>query len=266
MNQSKRWKISNWVGPLFTGLVYGFLYLPISILVMFSFNDSTMTYKWRGFTLDWYYELFQSSEIWTVLKNSLIVASASVILSLVMGCFLVWGLSRKFKSILPLFYITVMIPDVVVAVGLLSFFTLIFVPLGLTTLVAGHTLIGLGFVVPIIYNRFMEIDQRLIEASLDLGATYWQTFFKIVLPLLKPALIASGLLVFIMSLDDFLIAFFCASADSQTLSLYIFSMVRAGLSPLVNALSTFLLLISALFVWLFSIILKKREAGVVQHD
>jgi spermidine/putrescine transport system permease protein len=137
-----------------------------------------------------------------------------------------------------------------------------YVPLGLTTLIVGHTLVGLGFVVPIVYNRFAEIDQRLIEASLDLGATYWQTFFKIVLPLLRPALIAAGLLVFIISLDDFLVAFFCASADSQTLSLYIFSMVRAGLSPLVNALSTFLLLVSCLFVLLFSLISQKREVSV----
>lgn len=262
MKRINSWKLSAWAGPIFTSLVYAFLYLPISILVLFSFNDSSTIYKWHGFTLEWYHELFQSSEIWTVLKNSLIVASTSVLLSLVMGCFLIWGLSRRFKAILPMFYITVMIPDVVIAVGLLSFFTIMYVPLGLTTLIVGHTLLGLGFVVPIVYNRFAEIDQRLIEASLDLGATYWQTFFKIVLPLLRPALIAAGLLVFIISLDDFLVAFFCASADSQTLSLYIFSMVRAGLSPLVNALSTFLLLVSCLFVLLFSLISQKREVSV----
>ncbi len=216
-------------------------------------------YEGSGFTLDWYYELFKSTEIWIALKNSLLVAFCSSVLSLAMGVFLMWGLFRRSHLILPIFYITVMIPDVVVAVGLLSLFTLLHVPLGLTTLIAGHTLLGLGFVVPILYACFNDLDYRLIEASLDLGATRWQTFGKVVLPMLKPSLMAAGLLVFIISLDDFLIAFFCASSDSQTLSLYIFSMVRLGLSPIINALSVFLLLISAIFVLVYSGLRDKRE-------
>lgn len=251
-------RFSSWVMPSFVGGVYFFLYLPILILILFSFNDAKFVYKWSGFTLDWYYELFRSAEIWIALKNSLIVAFCSGLLSLVMGCLLVWGLFRRSKILLPIFYITVMIPDVVVAVGLLSFFTLLYIPLGITTLIAGHTLLGLGFVVPILYSCFEDLDYSLIEASLDLGATLWQTFFKIVLPLLKPSIIAAGLLVFIISLDDFLIAFFCASSESQTLSLYIFSMVRLGLSPLINALSVFLLIISCSFVLVFSSLRDKR--------
>jgi spermidine/putrescine transport system permease protein len=251
--------------PSFVGGVYFFLYLPIFILVLFSFNNAQMVYKWHGFTLHWYYELFRTTEIWTALKNSLIVASSAVTLSLVMGSLLVWGLNKKSKFFLPIFYVTVMIPDVVVAVGLLTFFTILYVPLGMTALIVGHTLIGLGFVVPIVYSRFADLDQRLIEASYDLGASQWQTFFKVILPLLKPSLISAGLLVFIISLDDFLIAFFCASSDSQTLSLYIFSMVRAGLSPLVNALSVFMLIVSSVFVLLF-IALQNKMGGVHQDD
>lgn len=255
----KKFEVSKLVMPSFIGGVYLFLYLPIFILILFSFNDARFVYKWSGFTLDWYHELFRSTEIWTSLKNSLVIASFSVFLSLAMGCLLVWGIGRRSKFMLPLFHITVMIPDVAVAVGLLSFFTLMHVPLGLITLIVGHTLIGLGFVVPILYSRFCDLDYRLVEASLDLGASMWQTLFKVVLPLLRPSLIASGLLVFIISLDDFLISFFCSSSDSQTLSLYIFSMVRVGLSPLVNALSVFMLIISALFVIIFSI-LQGKEA------
>lgn len=258
MKINKFW-FSKLVMPSFVGSVYFFLYLPIFILVLFSFNDAKSVYKWSGFTLDWYYELFRSTDVWIALKNSLVVASFSCILSLSMGCLLVWGLFKRSKILLPLFYITVMIPDVVVSVGLLSFFTLLYIPLGLTTLIAGHTLLGLGFVVPILYSCFNDLDYGLIEASLDLGATRWQTFFKVVLPLLRPSIIAAGLLVFIISLDDFLIAFFCASSDSQTLSLYIFSMVRLGLSPLINALSVFLLIISCSFVLIFSSLRDKRD-------
>lgn len=254
-----RFKLSNLAMPSLVGGVYFFLYLPIFVLVLFSFNNAKFAYKWSGFTLDWYYELFRSAEVWVALKNSLIVASCSVVLSLIMGCLLVWGLFKRSRILLPIFYITVMIPDVAVSVGLLSFFTLLYVPLGITTLIAGHTLLGLGFVVPILYSCFADLDYRLIEASLDLGATKWQTFFRVVLPLLKPSLIAAGLLVFIISLDDFLIAFFCASSDSQTLSLYIFSMVRLGLSPVINALSVFLLIISCFLVLLFSSLRDKRE-------
>lgn len=245
--------------PSFVSGVYLFLYLPIFILVLFSFNDAKFIYQWSGFTLDWYYELFRSTEVWVALKNSLLIALTSSVLSLIMGVLLVWGLFKRSKLLLPMFYITVMIPDVVVAVGLLSFFTILYIPLGLTTLIVGHTLLGLGFVVPILYACFHDLDYRLIEASLDLGATMWQTFARVVLPILKPSLMAAGLLVFIISLDDFLIAFFCAASDSQTLSLYIFSMVRLGLSPLINALSVFLLLISCTLVLIFSSLRVKRE-------
>lgn len=245
--------------PSFVCSIYLFLYLPIFILILFSFNDARFVYQWSGFTLDWYYELFRSSEVWIALKNSLIIAFCSSVLSLAMGVLLVWGLFKRSNLLLPFFYITVMIPDVVVAVGLLSFFTLLYVPLGMTTLIVGHTLLGLGFVVPILYTCFNDLDCYLIEASLDLGASMWQTFRRVILPILKPSLMAAGLLVFIISLDDFLIAFFCAASDSQTLSLYIFSMVRLGLSPLINALSVFLLLISCTFVLLFSSLRDKKE-------
>ena len=139
----------------------------------------------------------------------------------------------------------------VLAVGLLLLFTFFSVPPGLFPLIAGHTVLGLGYVVPILSARFAEIDPALIEASLDLGASLNQTFLRIIVPLLVPALIAAGLLVFVISFDDFLIAFFCAGTEAQTLPLYIFATIRTGISPLLNALSTLLLVVSSFLVLLF---------------
>jgi spermidine/putrescine transport system permease protein len=145
---------------------------------------------------------------------------------------------------------------------LLGFFTLISIPLGLTTLVLAHTVLGLGFVIPIIYARFLELDYRMTEASLVLGATPMQTFFKVTLPLLRPSLIVTGLLIFIISFDDFILSYFCAGSTSQTLSLYILSMLRSGISPIVNALSAVLLLFSSILVLLFFTFSQKTRTRI----
>ena len=150
-----------------------------------------------------------------------------------------------------LFYGSVIIPETVLAVSLLGFFSLVSISFGITTLIIGHTVLGLGFVIPMVYARFLELDIRLTEASLVLGATPIQTFFKVTLPILRPALITSALLVFIISFDDFILTYFTAGSSVQTLSLYIFSMIRSGISPVVNALSALLLFISSLMVLSF---------------
>jgi len=251
--------------PFLTILVYLFLYLPIAVLVFFSFNDSYVPYNWNGFSLRWYYELFESADVLNALKNSLIVAGSTVILTLTMGSLLVFYGSRTFLSrLLILFYANLAAPEIVLAVGLLSFFSFFSVPLGMSTLICAHTLIGLGYVVPILHARFSEIDYKYTEASLDLGATQMQTFLKIILPLLSPALVSSALLVFVISLDDFIMSFFTAGATTQTLPLYIFSVIRSGASPMINALSTLLLGVSSLLVLLFSLITVKRKMGVIE--
>jgi len=252
-----------YIMPVFVAALYFLLYIPIFVLIVFSFNDNALTYNWLGFTTDWYHELFSSVEIWDALGNSLFVALSTVCLSLLIGSVLVFFGSAYVKQLLVLFYGSLAMPEIVLAVGLLSLFSFFAVPLGAATLIAGHTLLGLGYVVPILYNRFAEIDMSLIEASYDLGATKRQTFFSIVLPLLMPAIVAAGLLVFIISLDDFIISFFCAGASMQTLPLYIFAVIRTGASPVVNALSTILLLSSSFFVLLFSLLHVKR-VGIQQ--
>jgi spermidine/putrescine transport system permease protein len=245
--------------PIWVAAVYLFLYIPIFVLMVFSFNEIMFPYHWVGFSLKWYKELFVSSEIWSAAYYSLVVGLSSVVLSITLGLlFVIWTSRKKLEGLMGIFYPNLVIPEIVVAVGLLSFFIFFHVPLGLTSLIVGHTLLGLGYAVPLIYTRFSSLDQRIIEASLSLGATHRQTFFKVVLPMLTPALIAAGLLVFILSLDDFLIAFFCAGSSVQTLSLYIFSMIRSGVSPVVNALATFMLIVSSLLVAIFCS-LKARE-------
>lgn len=238
--------------PIFVGLLFALIYLPILILVIFSFNDVAFPYAWSGFSLKWYHELFATEEIWVVLKNSLIIAVSSVCLSLSLGLSLIFYAGRdRLEKVLPLFYSNLLFPEIVLAVSLLSLFTFFYVPLGLPSLIAGHTLLGLGYVVPILGTRFTQIDRNLIEASLDLGATLNQTFFKVIIPVLMPGIIASGLLVFVISFDDFLLAFFCAGPETQTLPLYIFAMIRMGVSPTINALSTLLIALSGLCVMIF---------------
>ena len=245
--------------PLWVALTYLFLYIPLFVLAIFSFNNQMFPYQWVGFTWKWYQELLISSEILHATKNSLIVGCMAVVLSLTLSLlFVIWTTRNKHAGLMAIFYPNLVVPEIILAVGLLSFFIFFNVPFGLVTLIVGHTLLGLGYAIPIIYQRFQSLDQRMIEASLSLGATHRQTFFKIVLPLLTPALVAAGLLVFILSLDDFLIAFFCAGSTAQTLSLYIFSMIRSGVSPVVNALATVMLLVSSLLVMIFSSI-KTRD-------
>ncbi len=249
----KSGKISHVTTLVIVAFTYVFLYLPLIVLLVFSFNTEAFPAPWRGFTLKWYHELFESTHLWDAFSNSLIVAISSTAISLTMGVFLIFYATQggRIGRFLNLFYGNLVIPEIVLAVGLLGFFSLISIPLGLITLILAHSLLGLGFVIPILYARFLELDLRMTEASLVLGASPIQTFFKVTLPLLRPALIATGLLVFIISFDDFVLSYFCAGSSAQTLSLYILSMLRSGISPVVNALSAILLIFSSTLAFIF---------------
>lgn len=251
----KRFTLGRYLLPLLVSCIYAFLYAPIIVLVIFSFNSVAFPYQWTEFSMKWYSELFQSPDVWMAAGNSLIVAMCSAILSLMLA--LLWaffGMQANMRWLNPLFLVNLMIPEIILALGLLVLFTFFSVPLGLTTLIAAHTVLGLGYAVPLLTTFLAGLPYSIIEASFDLGASLQQTFFRIVVPILMPALTAAGLLVFIISLDDFLISFFCAGGSSQTLPLYIFAMIRAGVSPVINALSTVLLLLSSGLVLLFSLL------------
>ena len=241
------------ISLILVATTYLFLYVPIIVLFVFSFNTDHFPAPWRAFTLKWYRELFSSTYLWKAFGNSLIVASFATLISLFAGVGLIFYAAQggRIGKFLGMFYGNLIIPETVLAVSLLSFFTMIKIPLGLTTLILAHSVLGLGFVIPIVYARYCELDDTLHEASLDLGATPLQSFFKVTLPMLRPTLITTALLVFILSFDDFILSYFCAGSTAQTLSLYILSMIRTGVSPVVNALSSVLLFLSSLLVLLF---------------
>lgn len=246
--------------PFYAILVYLFLYLPIMVLILFSFNDSGSSYRWTSFTMKWYYQLLSSHELWHVLKNSVLVASVAASLSVLMSMLYVYyGTMVGLTRYMSLFLGVVALPDIIIAVSLLMFFMAWYVDLGFITLIIGHTLLGLGFAVPLIATRFQVISNTLIEAAMDLGATPAQTLCRIIIPLLFPSLLTAFLLVFMVSLDDFLISFFCSSSSTQTLSLYVFSLIRSGSSPLINALSTLILVASSFLVLGYLILQHKDE-------
>lgn len=246
--------------PCYTFGVYLFLYLPIIVLIIFSCNAAGARYQWTGFTTQWYYQLLNSYELWHVCKNSLYIASISAFLSVLMGlCFVYYGTALGLAFTMPLFFGVVALPDIIIAVGLLNLFVISHTQLGFVTLIVGHTLLGLGFAVPIIATRMQVLDRHLVEAAMDLGATQNQILSLVIFPLLLPSLLAAYLLVFMISLDDFLIAFFCSDSSTQTLSLYVFSLIRSGSSGLINALSTLILAISSLFVLLYLLFQREGE-------
>ena len=179
-----RRKASSFILPSFVGLIYLFLYAPIIVFIIFSFNKNPYSLKWHGFTFSWYRDLFASSEVAEALTNSLIVAFSAVFLSVTMAVFYVfYGLGSFLNRLTILFYGSLIAPEIVLATCLLSVFSFLNMPLGIPSLIAGHTLLGLAYVVPIIKSSYEEIDNRLIEASMDLGATESQTFYKIIVPI-----------------------------------------------------------------------------------
>jgi spermidine/putrescine transport system permease protein len=248
-------------GLLSVVLTYIFLYVPLVVLAIFSFNAAIFPSPWTGFTWKWYRELYYSTYLWDAFYNSLVIAFIAMSLSLLMAITLIFYAAQKGRvnKIISLFYVNLFVPEIVLAVGLLALFKFLNVSLGLISLIVAHTTLGIGYAVPLIYSRFLELDYRLTEASLDLGASYGQTFRRIILPLLMPSIIAAGLLIFVLSFDDFVLSYFCAGSSTQTLSLYILSMLRSGISPVVNALSTLLLLLSSILVLLFCSLHKRSR-------
>lgn len=236
---------------IWSALVFSFLYIPTIVLIVFSCNDASFSYHWSGFTLQWYRQLLATPELWRAVGTSLGIAVSAACISLLLGLMYVVWASRRARILSPLFYAGVALPEIVMAVGLVTFFSLMGIPLGYITVITGHVVIGLGFVVPLLRGRLAELDPALIEASYDLGASRMQTFFKVVIPFLFPALLSSTLIAFIVSFDDFLISFFCAGPSVQTISLYIYAMIRLGPSPLINALSCVMLVLSSVAVLLY---------------
>ncbi|MFN6570098.1 ABC transporter permease [Dendronalium sp. ChiSLP03b] len=243
---------------VFSILIFVFMYLPILVLGFYSFNKSPYSATWKGFTLDWYYRLFSDDRILSALKNSLIVAFCAVGISAVLGTLMAVGLARyQFlgkKLYRGISYLPLIIPDIAIAVATLVFLAAFAIPLSLWTIVAAHVVFCLAYVGLVVSSRLTRLDPHLEEAALDLGATPVQAFTKVLLPQLMPGIIAGCLLAFVLSLDDFLIASFTAGSGYNTLPMEIFSRIRTGVKPDINALSVLLISVSAIVAFVAELI------------
>ncbi|ACA56569.1 extracellular solute-binding protein [Clostridium botulinum] len=230
------------LSKIYATLVYAFLYLPIIVLIVFSFNKSKLNATFTGFTLDWYKNLINNTQILEALKNSLLIAFISTFFAVIIGTLAAIGMYRyKFKgkgAMEGLLYIPVVIPEIVMGISMLAFFSSLNLPAGIITLILAHITFCISYVIIVVRARLDGFDSALEEAAQDLGATPWQTLTKVTLPVIAPGIISGALLAFTLSLDDVIISFFAAGPDSNTLPLKIFSMVKFGVTPEINALST----------------------------
>jgi spermidine/putrescine transport system permease protein len=226
---------------LYAILAYAYIYLPILLLIIFSFNTQKLNVRWEGFTLHWYQELFQDKDVFRATRNTLIVAFISTLVATVIGTLAALSLQRyRFpgytlaESIL---YIPVIIPEVVMGISLLVFFAMINFQLSLTTITLSHIAFNIPFVTLVVRARLHGFDKSIEEAAMDLGANWFITFWRVTLPTIMPGVLAGSLLAFTLSLDDYVITYFTAGPGSTTLPLRVFSMVRFAVTPEVNALS-----------------------------
>lgn len=229
-------------------LVLAFLYLPVLVLAVYSFNDSRFALSWEGFTVDWYVRVFTSPEIARAARNTLVVSVLSTVASTFLGTALAVGLHfhrfRGRRLIWSGFYFPILIPDIILAVALLSFFALMAFPLGVGSIILAHVSFQISFVALLVRSRLQAFPTALVEAARDLGAGPGEVIRRVVLPLAAPGIVAGALLAFTLSVDDFLIAYFTAGAGASTLPIRIYSMIKRGVTPEVNALATLLLLFS----------------------
>jgi spermidine/putrescine transport system permease protein len=224
------------------GLVYVFLYVPILVLIVLSFNKSGLPTAWTGFSTEWYGKLIANPKILSAAGNSLIVAVASTIISTAIGTLLAMGLEEGKPNpwLDALVAAPMIIPDIVLAIALLSFYTLLNMSLGLHSIVLSHAVFNIAFVAMVVRTRLKNFDRSIVEASIDLGASELTTFRRVTLPVIGPGVIAAALLAFTLSIDEFIIAYFTAGAGqgSTTFPMQIYAMIRFGVTPEINAIAT----------------------------
>ncbi|HJV92081.1 MAG TPA: ABC transporter permease subunit [Azonexus sp.] len=229
-----------WCAALAT---YGLLYLPLAVVVLFSFNDSELNAAWQGFTLDWYRRLLGDRAMLQAAANSLFIALVASSVATVLGTMAGLAMHRWRPRLLPFLVLTpVAMPEILLGVSLLLFFRQVLdLTLGLFSILIAHITFSIGFVAIIVRARLAGMDDSLFEAARDLGATPWLTFTRITLPLTLPAIVAGFLMSFTLSIDDFVITFFVAGVGVSTLPLQIYSMIKVAVTPEVNAISTLLM-------------------------
>lgn len=233
---SKFWK------KFYIFLVFLFLYAPIFVLMVFSFNEGRTRGNWEGFSLIWYETLFQDKEILSAVRNTLIVAFVTTIISTVIGTLGAIGISqyrsKNRKRILAVNRIPVINPDIVMAVGLMVLFRSLTLDFGLFTLILAHIAFTVPYVVLSVLPKLKQMPRALPEAATDLGATPMQTLWRVIVPNIRAGIITGALFSFTLSIDDFVISFFTTGNGVETVSTMVFAMARRGINPVINALST----------------------------
>lgn len=242
----RRRRIALWAAAL---VAYAFLYVPLAIVVVYSFNDSRLNAEWVGFTLDWYRRLAENEEMIAAAGNSLAIALVASLVSTVLGTMAGVAMHRYRMVVLPVLVLTpIAIPEILMGVALLIFFVMLNFTLGLVSVALAHIAFCIGFVAIVVRARLAGMDESLIEAARDCGATSWQAFARVTLPLIMPGVVAGALMAFTLSIDDFVITFFTAGAGTVTLPLQIYSMIKIAVTPEVNAVSTLLMLLTLVLI------------------
>jgi spermidine/putrescine transport system permease protein len=265
IGRKKKKVLGKSLSTIFALAVYAIIYAPIAIMVVFSFNNQRINYYWNGFTLQWYEKLFFDSSIVEYLWNSLFIALAATLISVIVGTIGAVGLMRfefRLKKLVNnSLYIPIVIPEVVLGIALLMLFEIIHFPLGFTAMILSHSTFCIPFVIIIMRGRLAGMDLSVEEASMDLGANRKVTFFRVTLPLLLPGILSGAFMSFTLSIDDVIISNFVSGPYSTTLPIKILSLVRTGLSPEVNALATVMIVVIMLGLALNSFVqafLKRR--------
>lgn len=237
---------------IYIGLILLIMYLPIVLIVIYSFNESKISSVWGGFSLKWYEMLRKDRAMHEAIRNSLVLGGLSCVSAAVIGTLGAVGMARirlrtkgmvEYISMLP-----IMIPEIILGMVFMTFFALIGLPFGMTTLVIAHTAFCIPYVYMMVKARLAGMDQSLLEAARDLGASEWRVFFTITLPLIVPAVVSGMLLAFAMSLDDVVISIFVTGAETNTLPIKIYTQMKTGVTPEINALCTIMLAVTLLIV------------------
>ena len=254
-----------WVLKLVAFLGALFLITPLVILIVFSFNDSTTLTHWEGFSLRWYAAIFKDEGLWISLKNSLVVAIVSTIITTIiatMGALLIGKYNFRGRALFQnLLYVPVIIPEIIFGVALLALFMLINFPLGIVSIICAHITFSFPFATLVILSKVVNLPPSLEEASLDLGASRWQTFKWVVLPNIMTGVVSGAMFAFTLSIDDFIVTFFTAGVGSSTLPLKIYSMIKYGLTPSINAISTVLIVFTVVALYATDKLQKSTRIG-----
>lgn len=258
--------MGNKLRKFYLGLMLLFLYLPIFVLIVFSFNDTKLRGVWAGFTTHWYVDLFSDPVILKSLYVTLIVAVISTAVATIVGTISAIGIrafSKKTQHVvLNINYLPVLNPDIVTAVALMSLYGFLAMEQGLLTMILSHIVFCLPYVIISVLPKLDQLDKNIVEAAFDLGAKPHEVLYHVIIPQIKPGIVTGALLAFTLSIDDFIISFFTTGQGVSNLSITLYSMAKAGINPSMNAISTFLFVV----VMILLLVLNRRDVDIIDLE